>query len=73
MVKAPDFNRDMLRLATQLSHESNMKTLLLKVLEEMLRSMKAQESGDTVVEAVTLTRCIIRLVQSVLSEPGSDV
>ncbi|KAG9223489.1 hypothetical protein CCMSSC00406_0006981 [Pleurotus cornucopiae] len=41
MVKAPDFDRRMLLLATQLSHDVDMKTLLLSVLQSLLRTLKA--------------------------------
>ncbi|KAF8883838.1 hypothetical protein BD779DRAFT_1674370 [Infundibulicybe gibba] len=54
MVKAPDFDRKMLLLATQISHQSEMK------------------HGEAVVEALTLIRCIIRLVLNLLLEPGAN-
>jgi hypothetical protein len=70
MVKAADFDRKMLLLATQISHESEMKTVLLSVLEALLKTLK--NSGETVVEAMTLIRCIIRLVLKLLVEPASN-
>lgn len=72
MVKAPDFDRKMLLLATQISHESEMKTVLLSVLEELLKTLKLENSGETVVEAMTLIRCIIRLVLKLLVEPAAN-
>ncbi|KAJ7615258.1 meiosis protein SPO22/ZIP4 like-domain-containing protein [Mycena polygramma] len=72
MVKAADFDRKMLLLATQISHESDMKTVLLSVLEALLKTLKIENSGETVVEAMTLIRCIIRLVLKLLVEPASN-
>ncbi|KAJ7115262.1 meiosis protein SPO22/ZIP4 like-domain-containing protein [Mycena epipterygia] len=72
MVKAADFDRKMLLLATQISHESEMKTVLLSVLEALLKTLKIENSGETVVEAMTLIRCIIRLVLKLLVEPAAN-
>jgi hypothetical protein len=72
MARAPDFDRNLLLLATQLSHESHMKTLLLSTLEALLQTLKTQENSDTIGETITLTRCIIRLVQTLLAEPASN-
>ncbi|KAJ7752626.1 meiosis protein SPO22/ZIP4 like-domain-containing protein [Mycena metata] len=72
MAKAADFDRKMLLLATQISHESKMKTVLLSVLEALLKTLKIENSGETVVEAMTLIRCIIRLVLKLLVEPASN-
>ncbi|KAF8139351.1 meiosis protein SPO22/ZIP4 like-domain-containing protein [Mycena galopus ATCC 62051] len=73
MVKAVDFDRKMLLLATQISHESEMKPVLLSVLEALLKTLKIENSGgETVVEAMTLIRCIIRLVLKLLVEPASN-
>ncbi|KAJ8487575.1 hypothetical protein ONZ45_g14285 [Pleurotus djamor] len=73
MVKAPDFDRRMLLLATQLSHDLDMKPLLLKVLQALLRTLKFGDGGgETAVEAMTLLRCIIRLILKLLTEPGAN-
>ncbi|KAJ8503294.1 hypothetical protein ONZ45_g10982 [Pleurotus djamor] len=73
MVKAPDFDRRMLLLATQLSHDLDMKPLLLKVLQALLRTLKFGDGGgETAVEAMTLLRCIIRLILKLLAEPGAN-
>ncbi|KAJ6605346.1 meiosis protein SPO22/ZIP4 like-domain-containing protein [Mycena vulgaris] len=72
MVKAADFDRKMLLLATQISHESEMKTVLLSVLEALLKTLKIENSGETVVEAITLLRCIIRLMLKLLVEPAAN-
>jgi hypothetical protein len=72
MVNAPDFDRSMLLLATQLSHESEMKALLLVVLEALLHTLKTRDSSDMITEGITLTRCIIRLVSRLLAEPAAN-
>ena len=72
MVKAPDFDRKMLYLATQLSHECDMKTLLLTVLEALLKTMAIGDRGDTLVDGMTLIRCIIRLILKLLSDKIPD-
>ncbi|KAK1222658.1 sporulation-specific protein 22 [Marasmius sp. AFHP31] len=68
MVEAPDFDRKMLLLATQLSHELEMKSVLLNALEALFKTLKASR-GETVAEAMTLLRCIIRLALKLLVEP----
>ncbi|KAF7293678.1 hypothetical protein MIND_01147800 [Mycena indigotica] len=74
MVKAVDFDRKMLLLATQISHESEMKTVLITVLEALLKTLKVEKNngGETVVEAMALVRCIIRLVGKLLAEPTAN-
>ena len=69
MLKAPDFDRKMLLLATQISHQSEMKAVLLSVLEALLKTLKMGDSGEVVVEAMTLIRCMIRLALGLLVEP----
>lgn len=72
MVDAPDFDRNMLLLATQLSHQSEMKSVLLSVLEALLKTLKLSNSGETAVEAMALIRCIIRLALGLLGEPTAN-
>ncbi|KAF5376865.1 hypothetical protein D9615_007266 [Tricholomella constricta] len=72
MQKAPDFDRNMLLLATQISHQSEMKGVLLSVLEALLKTLKLDNSGETAVEAMTLLRCIIRLALGLLVEPAAN-
>lgn len=72
MVKAPDFDRNMLLLATQISHQSEMKGVLLSVLEALLKTLKLDSSGETAVEAMTLIRCIIRLALGLLVDPTAN-
>lgn len=72
MLKAPDFDRKYLLLATQLAHETEMRTVLLSVLEALLKTLKFGNSGETAVEAVNLLRCIIRMILRLLVEPGAN-
>jgi hypothetical protein len=72
MVKAPDFDRKMLYLATQLSHECDMKALLLSVLEALLKTMAIGDKADTLINGMTLIRCIIRLLLKLLNDKAAD-
>ncbi|KAH8101409.1 hypothetical protein BXZ70DRAFT_1007244 [Cristinia sonorae] len=72
MVKASDFDRKMLLLATQLANESDMKSLLLSVLEELLRTLSTHDRPELEEETLTLFRCIIRLVMKLLDEPAAN-
>ncbi|TFK38784.1 meiosis protein SPO22/ZIP4 like-domain-containing protein [Crucibulum laeve] len=74
MQKTPDFDRKMLLLATQISHQSEMKTVLLTVLEALLKTLKVGTTdGEAVVEAMTLIRCIIKLALKLLVEPIANM
>lgn len=73
MVEAPDFDRRMLLLACRLSHDSDMKGLLLSVLIQLLDTLNFRENVDTITESMTLIRCIIRLTLKLLGEPGANV
>ncbi|KAF8798208.1 hypothetical protein BYT27DRAFT_7236741 [Phlegmacium glaucopus] len=72
MLKAPDFDRQMLLLATQISHQSEMKGVLLVVLESLLKTLKIGSGGEIIIEAMRLIRCIIKLVLSLLVEPAAN-
>jgi len=72
MLKAPDFDRKMLLLATQISHQSEMKGVLLSVLESLLKTLKIGSSGEVIVEAMTLVRCIVKLVLGLLVQPAAN-
>ena len=71
MVKAPDFDRKMLLLATQISHQSEMKGVLLAVLESLLKTLKIGSNAE-VAEAMTLIRCILKLILGLLVEPAAN-
>ncbi|CDO70960.1 hypothetical protein BN946_scf184829.g69 [Trametes cinnabarina] len=72
MVHATNFNKKMLLLATRLANDSNMKTLLLSVLEALLDA-SIQEGVEAEAEAITLVRCIIRLIIRMMSEPWAHI
>ncbi|KAI0762520.1 meiosis protein SPO22/ZIP4 like-domain-containing protein [Fomes fomentarius] len=72
MVHASDFNKKMLLLATRLANESGMKHLLLSVLEALLDG-SIRGGLEVEAEAITLVRCIIRLVLRIMSEPGASL
>ncbi|KAH9487374.1 hypothetical protein JR316_0001449 [Psilocybe cubensis] len=72
MLKAPDFDRKMLLVATQISHQSEMKPVLLVVLESLLKTLNIGSNGEVVVEAMTLMRCIVKLVLNLLLEPAAN-
>lgn len=69
MQAAPDFDRNMLLLATQICHRSEQKRILLSVLEALLKTLKLGSSGEMVVEAMALLRCIIKLILGLLVDP----
>jgi hypothetical protein len=71
MVRAPDFDRKMLLLATQLAHDSDMKGLLLSVLDALLQTLNIRD-GDMVIEAMTLIRCAIRLILKLQAAPAAN-
>lgn len=69
MVECPDFDRKMLLLATQISHQSEMKVILLSVLEALLKTLKpGNTNGEAIEEAMALIRCIIRLSLKLLDD-----
>lgn len=75
MRSAPGFDRKMLLLATQISHRMESKGVLLFVLEALLETLVAGSEAacsETVVEAMTLIRCIIRLVLKLMSDPTTN-
>jgi len=75
MKRAPDFDRKLLLLATQASHQAGQKPVLLAVLQELLKLVKAsvQESENvSVLESLTLVRCVIRLCAKLLEEKEAN-
>jgi hypothetical protein len=69
MVKASDFDRKMLLLATQLAHETKQKTLLLATLEAMLKTLQQEPHLEAESEGITLVRCSVRIILDLLKEP----
>ncbi|RXW17117.1 hypothetical protein EST38_g8741 [Candolleomyces aberdarensis] len=72
MQKAPGFDRKMLLLATQIAHRSEMRLVLLSVLNNLLKTLKFGSSGEIVVEAMALLRCMIRLILGLLVDPTAN-
>lgn len=72
MQKAPDFDRKMLLLATQVAHRSDMRMVLLTVLNHLLKTLKFGSSGEIVVDAMTLLRCMIKLILGLLVDPTTN-
>lgn len=72
MATAPDFDRKMLLLATQLAHEADMRGVLLAALEALLKTLQNHGPMDAETEAVLLIRCIIRLVIHLMKEAPTE-
>jgi len=73
MVRAVDFDRRMILLACRLAHDLDMKNLLLNVLKALLETLDIREKVESISEAMTLIRCIIRLIIKLLAEPAADL
>jgi len=73
MVHAVDFDRRMILLACRLAHDLDMKNLLLNVLKALLETLDIREKVESISEAMTLIRCIIRLIIKLLAEPAADL
>lgn len=56
MVKAPDFDRRMLLMITQLAHENQLKRILLKVLSALLQTLSGESKTANIVEGIVLIR-----------------
>ena len=63
----------MLLMATRLAHETDLKNVLLSVLQEILDHVRAQKAKATEinVEPITLIRCMIRLVLRLIADPAN--
>jgi len=71
MVHGSGFDERMLLMATRLAHETDLKTVLLVVLQELLDYAKAGKATEMNVEPVTLIRCVIRLVLRLITDPAN--
>ncbi|KAH9043868.1 hypothetical protein EDB85DRAFT_728235 [Lactarius pseudohatsudake] len=69
MVHGTCFDQRMLLMATRLAHESDMKNVLLSVLQELIGFVGARKTTEMNVEPVTLVRCMIRLVLRLIADP----
>jgi hypothetical protein len=61
MVKAPDFDRRMLLMITQLAHENQLRRILLKVLNALLQTLSSESQPANVVEGIILIRYTLDL------------
>ncbi|KAG8930396.1 hypothetical protein FRC00_001154 [Tulasnella sp. 408] len=73
MAASPDFDRKMLLLATKLAHEHKMRSLLLSILEKLLLTLQSNAALETEVEAMTLLRCMVRVIVELLNEPNAEM
>ncbi|KAG2072988.1 SPO22-domain-containing protein [Suillus decipiens] len=73
MVHAVNFDRKMILLACRLAHDLDMKSLLMNVLKALLETLNFRENVENISEAMTLIRCIIRLIVKLLGEPAADL
>jgi hypothetical protein len=58
-------------MATRLAHGSDLKNVLLSVLQELLDLVRAQKTTEMNVEPITLVRCMIRLILRLIADPAS--
>lgn len=56
MIKAPDFDRKMLMLATTLAKESKNKTVLHAVLHALYETLRRGSEPDVEVQSLTIIR-----------------
>lgn len=69
MVQAPRFRREMLLMATRLAHESDLKGLLLTVLQQLSQSVQGREGREGDVDGIAVLRCLIRLTADLIAGP----
>jgi hypothetical protein len=62
----------MLLMATRLAHETDLKNVLLSVLQEVLDHVRARKATEINVEPITLIRCMIRLVLRLIADPANS-
>jgi len=58
-------------MATRLAHETDLKNVLLSVLQEVLDHVRARKATEINVEPITLIRCMIRLVLRLIADPAN--
>jgi hypothetical protein len=69
MVHGSGFDQRMLLMATRMAHETDLKNVLLSVLQELLDYVGDRQTTDMNVEPITLVRCMIRLVLRLIADP----
>jgi hypothetical protein len=58
-------------MATRLAHETDLKNVLLSILQEILDHVSARKATEINVEPITLIRCMIRLVLRLIADPAN--
>lgn len=71
MVHGSGFDQRMLLMATRMAHETDLKNVLLAVLQELLDYVRAGKATEMNVEPITLVRCMIRLVLRLIADPAN--
>ncbi|KAI0307448.1 hypothetical protein B0F90DRAFT_1812932 [Multifurca ochricompacta] len=71
MVHGTCFDHRMLLMATRVAHESDLKNVLLSVLQALLDSIRDRQAAEMNVEPITLVRCMIRLVLRLIADPSN--
>ena len=71
LVHGSGFDQRMLLMATRLAHETDLKNVLLSVLQEILDHVRARKATEINVEPITLIRCMIRLVLRLIADPAN--
>jgi hypothetical protein len=71
MVLGSGFDQRMLLMATRMAHETDLKNVLLSVLQELLDYVRAGKATEMNVEPITLVRCMIRLVLRLIADPAN--
>jgi hypothetical protein len=71
MVHGSGFDQRMLLIATRMAHETDLKTVLLSVLQELLDYVRAGKTTEMNVEPITLVRCMIRLDLRLIADPAN--
>ncbi|KAN0121444.1 hypothetical protein V8E52_003340 [Russula decolorans] len=71
LVHGSGFDQRMLLMATRLAHETDLKNVLLSVLQEILDHVRARKASEINVEPITLIRCMIRLVLRLIADPAN--
>lgn len=88
-MKANDFDRKMLLMATNFAREAQSRPLLHSILEGLLETLKSDGEPDAHGQGLPLIRlafqmrvdleshhfcrCLIRLVLQMIEEPGADL
>jgi hypothetical protein len=71
MVQGSGFDQRMLLMATRMAHETDLKNVLLSILQELLDYVRTGKSTEMNVEPITLVRCMIRLVLRLIADPAN--